>query len=274
MNPVKQYQNISFKELITCLQQNPNRSATLTIKEVQQSDERVLHKLDLPDYISSVIQPAGILGICTYIADPNYYYMALPNVRMQMLIDLTTTLQQKTDELKTSAISRKRKKIYDLIGASYNMSPMTDKDYMDLFQGVSVLMNLQFIIIKERVQETIEDDVQSDSALKGEILFGTNPMMWSKEHPIWIVDYKGRWTCTPHTVGLDHIYTILHDWFTTIQQKGWIVQWPEIDETKVELINQLSVYASWQETDRKLSKDVLSARLGRLKTLGVFANWS
>jgi hypothetical protein len=270
MNPVKTYQNISFAELISCSEKNPNRSATLTIKEVQQTDERILHKLDLPDYISSVIQPAGILGICTCITDPNYYYMALPNVRTQMLLALTTTLQKKTDELKVSAISRKRKKIYDLLGAACNNSSMTDKDIMDLFQGISALLNLQFILIKERVQETIEDDVQSDSALKGEILFGTNPIHWSKEHPIWIVDYRGRWIATPHTVTPDHIYGTLYGWIQHIQQKGWIVQWPEIDETKTELINQLIAYPVWQETDRKLSKDALSVRLGKLRTLDTF----
>jgi hypothetical protein len=273
MNPSKTYQNISFAELIACSEKNPNRSATLTIKEVQQTDERVLHKLDLPDYISSVIQPAGILGICSCIKDPNYYYMALPNVRTQMIIDLATSLQEKTDELKLTSISRKRKKIYDLIGASFNGSAMNDKDCMELVQGISMISDLQFILIKERVQETIEDDIHSDSALKGEIIFGTNPIMWSKDIPIWIIDYKFRWMATPHTVAPNHIYSFLHGWFQTIQQKGWIVQWPEIDETKTELVAQLSMLNTWQESDRKLSKDILSSRLGRMKTLETFLQW-
>jgi hypothetical protein len=242
------------------------------MQEVAHQDERILHKLNLPDYISSVIQPAGILGICTCITDPNYYYMALPNVRTQMLIDLATTLQKKTDDLKVTSIARKRKKIYDLIGASFNMSPMTDKDYMDLFQGISVMCQLQFILIKETVQETIEGDPSKpvtidESALKGEILFATNPITWSKEYPIWIVDYHGRWIATPHTVTPDHIYRIVRDWVNDIQYSGWIVQWPEIEATKVELVTQLQEHPTWQESDRKLSKDVLSARLGRIQTL-------
>jgi len=273
--PAKIYQNVSFQELIAFSEQNPNRSATLKMQEVAHQDERILHKLNLPDYISSVIQPAGILGICTCITDPNYYYMALPNVRTQMLIDLANTLQKKTDDLKVTSIARKRKKIYDLIGASFNMSPMTDKDYMDLFQGISVMCQLQFILIKETVQETIEESSASkpvtidESALKGEILFATNPITWSKEYPIWIVDYHGRWIATPHTVTPDHIYHIVHDWINDIQYSGWIVQWPEIDATKVELVTQLQEHSTWQESDRKLSKDVLSARLGRIQTLQV-----
>jgi hypothetical protein len=272
--PVKIYQNVSFAELLAFSENNPNRSTTLKRQEVKQIDERILHSLNLPDYISSVVDPAGILGICTCITDPNHYYMALPNVRTQMMIDLATSLQQRSDELKTSAIARKRKKIYDLIGAAYNKSALTDKDIVDLVQGISVLCNLQFILIKERVQESIEDDIHSDSAWKGDILFGTNPIHWTKENPIWIIDYHGRWLATPHTVTPDHIYRILGDWLRTIPQKGWTVQWPEIDATKTELVAALSTYAEWQENDRKLSKDVLSLRLGRVQTLEIIMKLS
>jgi len=272
--PIKTYQNISFAELIAFSEHNPNRSATLKRQEVKQSDERVLHSLNLPDYISSVINPAGILGICTCITDPNHYYMALPNVRTQMIIDFATTLQQRSDELKTTSIARKRKKIYDLIGAAYNKSILTDKDIVDLIQGISVLCNLQFILIKERGQEAIEDDIHSDSAWKGNILFGTNPITWTKENPIWIIDYHGRWLATPHTVTPDHIYGILGKWLATISQKGWTVEWPEIDATKTELVATLSTLAEWQETDRKLSKDVLSNRLGRVQTIANSMKWS
>jgi hypothetical protein len=278
--PVKTYQNVSFQELIAFSEHNPHRSTTLKRQEVKQTDERILHKLDLPDYISSVIEPAGILGICTCITDPNYYYMALPNVRKQMLIDLATKLQEKSDELKTSSIARKRKKIYDLIGAAFNMSAITDKDYMDLFQGISVLCQLQFILVKETVQEGIEEGttpsmpvVINESGVKGDILFATNPIHWTKEQPIWIVDYRGRWIATPHTVTVDHIYGFIAEWICDIQQNGWIVQWPEIDATKVELVAQLSGYPSWQESDRKLSKDQLSVRLGRLQTIQTFSSW-
>jgi hypothetical protein len=276
--PVKTYQNISFQELIAFSEQNPHRSVPLKMQEVKQVDDHFLHKLDLPDYVSSVIEPAGILGICTCITDPNYYYLALPNIRTQMRIDLATRLQERIDELKTTSIARKRKKIYDLIGSAYNMAAMTDKDYMDLFQGISVLCNLQFILIKETVQEAIESGssvplVTDESALKGEILFATNPIQWKKDTPVWIVDYRGHWMATPHNVLHDHIYTILADWIYDIQQKGWVVQWPEIDETKTELMAQLMQHPTWQESDRKLSKDVLSVRLGRLQTLETFARW-
>ena len=269
----KTYQNVSFNELITFSEQNPNRSASLKMEEVKDTDDNNLQKIDLPEYVSTVAEPAGILGICTCITDPNYYYMAPQNVRIQLLIDLTTSLQQKTDELKTTAIARKRKKIYDLIGAAYNKSSMTDKDYLDLVQGVSMLSNIQFILIKESTQVDSVDNAY-DSSLKGEIMFGTNPIHWNKECPIWIIDYRGQWVAMPHTVTQEHIYTIIHDWITNIQQKGWIVHWPEIDETKTELINKLSMFPDWQETDRKFTKDQLSVRLGKLNTLRIFKSFA
>jgi len=269
MAHTKTYQNVSFNELITFSEQNVNRSASLKMEEIKSSEDNNLQKIDLPDYVATVAEPAGILGICTCIADPNYYYMAPQNVRMQLLIDLTTSLQQKTDELKTTAISRKRKKIYDLIAAAYNKSAITDKDYLDLVQGVSILSNIQFILIKESTQvDSVENTY--DSSLKGEIMFGTNPIHWNKDCPIWIIDYRGQWVAMPHTVGQEHIYSIIHDWIINIQQKGWIVYWPEIDETKTEIVNKLIMFPDWQETDRKFTRDQLSIRLGKLNTLRTF----
>jgi len=274
MTPVKTYQNVSYKELLAFSEQNPHRTANLKIEEVKQTEDNRLHKFDLEDYISSVVQPAGILGICTCITDPNYYYLAPQNVRTQMLIELTTKLQEKTEELKTSAISRKRRKIYDLIGAAYNNPILSDKDTVELVSGISFLSNLQFILIKEAVQENIEDDSkQYESALQGEIIFGSNPIQWKKEYPIWIIDYRGRWIAMPQSVAPDHIYTIVGEWLLSIQQKGWIIQWPEIDATKTELVQQLMQYPSWKETDRKLSKDTLAVYLGKAQTLQTFASW-
>ena len=243
------------------------------MEEVKVTEDNNLQKIELPDYVSTVAEPAGILGICTCITNPNYYYMAPQNIRIQLLIDITTSLQQKTDELKTTAISRKRKKIYDLIGAAYNKSAIIDKDYLDLIQGISILSNIQFILIKESTQvDSVENTY--DSSLKGEIIFGTNPINWNPLCPIWIIDYRGQWVAMPHTVTQEHIYTIIYDWITTIQQKGWIVHWPEIDETKTELINKLIMFPDWQETDRKFTKDQLSTRLGKLYTLRTFKSFN
>ena len=156
---VKKYQNVSFKELMSYAENNPNRHLVLDSIEIDiPKEESTLAKLGLDGYTASIITPSGVLGIVTYIADPNYYYLAAQNIRTQLLIDTATKLQQQTDELKNTSLSRKRKRLYDLIGAAYNNSRFEDKDYVDLFHGISIMSNTHFILIKEAVQDKIEDD--------------------------------------------------------------------------------------------------------------------
>jgi hypothetical protein len=131
----------------------------------------------------------------------------------------------------------------------------------------------QFVILKEMVQDQIEDGTQYNSSLKGEILFSSDPTTWKREHPIWIADYRGRWVALPTEMNAQPLTTFLSEWLTTIEQHGWVVQWPEVDATKVELVERLSVLPNWKDTDRKLTKDILSVRLGKTSTLHLFSSW-
>jgi hypothetical protein len=272
MIPAKQYQNISYKELLALSENNPNRSFSLDSIEIQKQDvsaqDTSLAKMGLPTYTLTTIQPAGILGVITYISDPGSYYLSPKNVRTQLIIDCTTALQQQTDDLKNTPLSRKRKRIYDLLGAAYNCAPFEDKDYYDLFHGVTYMCKTQFILIKEAVQDSIEEGKVGTSGYKGEIIFSSDPTMWKKDNPVWIVDYRGRWVATPTASE-----TAIGTWLLDIEQHGWIIQWPEIDGSKVELVDKLSQYPTWQETDKKLTKDVLAVRLGKADTLKLFASW-
>jgi len=269
--PIKKYQNVSYQELLSYAEHNPNRHLVLEPIEIDiPQEEATLRTLGLNNHTASTITPAGILGILVCIADPAYYSLAPPNVRIQLVIDMATRLQQQTDELKNTALSRKRKKIYDLIGAAYNQGRFEDKDYVDLFHGISVLHQTHFVMMNEAVQDTIEEGGAHDaqSAIKGEIHFSSDPATWKQENPIWIVDYRGRWVATP----LESDTRTYAAWLETIETMGWMVQWPEADGTKVELLEKL--LALGQESDKKLSKDVLSARLGRLTSLGVLSQRS
>jgi hypothetical protein len=58
-----------------------------------------------------------------------------------------------------------------------------------------------------------------------------------------------------------------------MEQTGWIIQWPESDLTKKELVERLSILPTWKETDQKLVKDVLSVRLGRAMVIQTFSKW-
>lgn len=272
--PAKKYQNVSYKELIGFSEHNPNRHRVLESIELPTTlSDTSMDKLYLTGYTSLNLNPTGILSVMVCISDPALYSLSPEHTRIEKLIELSTSLQQQTDGLKNTSLLRKRKKIHDLIAASYNGSKMEEKDYLDLYHGLSIMTQNQFILLKETVQDSIEDGVQYDSAMKGEILFSSDPTTWKRDHPIWIADYRGRWVALPTEINAQLLTTFLPQWLTTIEQHGWIVQWPSIDLPKNELVERLSVMPSWKETDKKLLKDTLSARLGKALALQLFTSW-
>lgn len=276
--PIKQYQNVSFKELISYSENNPNRNRTLDSIEIQSaksSQETSLDKLGLKGYTAFNLNPSGIVSLYACISDPSSYSLSAKGARLQQIIEYTTKLQEQTDELKNTSLSRKRKKIHDLIGASYNGTTFEDKDYIELFTGISLMRNINFVLMKSAVQENIEEGKkQYDSSLKGEIVFSSDPSNWKQEHPVWMADYRARWVAIPSEQHAQDLHKILANWLSTIEQTGWVIQWPEAEGTKVEILEQLSQLPTWQQTDKKLTKDVLGARLGRANCIKVFTKWT
>ncbi len=275
--PVKQYQNISFKELITLSENNPNRNRNLDSIEVIQTkptQETTLDNIGLKGYTAINLNPTGVISLLACISDPSTYSLSPTSVRTQLIIELTTKLQEKTENLKNTSLYRKRKKIHDLIGASYNGAILEDKDYMDLFAGLSLLENTHFVLMKSAVQENIEEgEKQYESSLKGEIVFSSDPATWKRENPVWIADYRARWIAIPTETNAQELHKFIALWLGNIEQNGWIVQWPEVDGTKAELIEQLSVLPTWQITDKKLTKEILATRLGKANSLSTFTKW-
>jgi hypothetical protein len=282
--PAKKYQNVSYNELLAYSQHNPNRSCTLSsIDVVPLKEEHGVSSdfMGLIGYAATNLTPASILSVMACIADPGYYSLLPQNVRTQHIIDLSTKLQEQTDNLKNTSLLRKRKKIYDLIGAAYNGSAFQDKDYLDLYHGLAHMNQLQFILLKETVQDAIEEGKtgevykgtdEKSTEVKGEIIFSSDPSNWKRDYPVWVADYRGRW------VAISEESTPLHplvgEWLTAMEQKAWIIQWHEVDGTKTELVEKLSAMPGWQETDKKHLKDVLALRLGRANAMKLFTSWA
>lgn len=275
--PVKQYQNVSFKELVSYSENNPNRNRSLDsieILSVKSSQETSLDKMGLKGYTAFNLNPTGIMSLFACIQDPSTYSLSNKGARTQIIIELTTKLQEQTDELKNTALARKRKKVYELIGASYNGSAFEDKDYLELFAGLSLMRNINFVLMKSAVQENIEEgEKQYDSALKGEVVFAYDPSTWKQDSPIWVADYRARWVAIPSEQHAQDLHKIIGTWLSTVEQTGWVIQWPEVDATKTELVEKLSVLPTWQVTDKKLTKNILAARLGRANCIKVFTKW-
>lgn len=275
--PVKQYQNVSFKELVSYSENNPNRHRSLDsieILSVKPSQETSLDKMALKGYTAFNLNPTGIISLFACIQDPSTYSLSNKGARTQIIIELTTKLQEQTDDLKNTALARKRKKVYELIGASYNGAAFEDKDYLELFTGLSLMRNINFVLMKSAVQENIEEgEKQYDSALKGEVVFSSDPSTWKQDSPIWVADYRARWVAIPSEQHAQDLHKIIGTWLSTVEQTGWVIQWPEVDATKTELVEKLSVLPTWQVTDKKLTKNILAARLGRANCIKVFTKW-
>lgn len=283
--PVRQYQNVSFKELVSYSENNPNRNRILDSIDIVSNklfQETSLDKIGLNGYTTYNLTPSGIISLFACIQDPSTYSLSNKGARSQIIIDITTTLQEKIDKLKNTSLSRKRKRINELIGASYNGTHFEDKDYIELFSGLSLIQDTHFILMKSVVQDNIEEgdkdcnkqyDKQYDSSLKGEIIFSSDPSTWKQENPIWIVDYRAHWIAIPSEQHAQDLHKFIGNWLTTIEQSGWIIQWPIIDATKTEIVEQLSTLPTWQITDKKLTKDILASRLGRANCIKVFTKW-
>jgi hypothetical protein len=275
--PIKQYQNVSFKELISYSENNPNRNRTLDSIEIvsaKPSQETSLDTLGLKGYTAITLNPTGIMSLFACIQDPSNYSLSTKNARSQQIIEITTKFQEQTEELKNTSMARKRKKIHDLICAAYNGTTFEDKDYLDLFAGLSHMRNINFILMKSAIQEDIEEgEKQYASSLKGEVIFSSDPSTWKQENAVWVADYRARWVAVPIEQTAYDLHKLLATWLSTIEQTGWVIQWPIIDATKTELVEQLSVLPTWQVTDKKLTKDVLASRLGRANAIKVFTKW-
>lgn len=272
-----QYQNVGIKDLLSYSNNNPNRSRTLDSIEIvsdKSTQETSLDKLGLKGYSALNLNPTGIMSLLACIQDHGTYALSNKGARLQLIIDLTTKLQEQTDTLKNTALGRKRRKIHDLIGASYNGTAFEEKDYLELFSGISLMRDIHFVLMKSIIQDTIENgEKQTDSSLKGEVVFSSDPSTWKKDNPVWVADYRGHWVAIPSAEQAVDIHSILATWLSTIEQTGWIIQWPEVEGTKTEIVEQLSVLPTWQITDKKLVKEVLAVRLGRANCIKLFTKW-
>ena len=203
--------------------------------------------------------------------DSHAYALSTPAIRSQQVIEHCTRLQQRTDELKSGPLMRKRKRIYELLGAIYNESTRLDEeDYTDLFRAMEIFQDAHFILMNRAIQDSMETDSKDTSGNR--IRFSSSPLLWKRDRPVWLVDARGHWLAIP-TDAQRPLVSELADWLPLMAEKGWEIQWPEVEGTKVEIVEQLMTLGTWQDSDKKMTKDILSARLGKEKTLDLFRKW-
>jgi len=270
MNPHKVYQNISFAELMAAAAMNPHREKSLAPIRIDTTTDTVMD--GLPNYSMCSLMPASPLSVVACIQDPTMYSLTALNLRIQQLSELSTTLQQRTEELKGGTLLRKRKTIHDLIGAAYNGSRFEPKDCLLLFQGLAHLVHVHFILLYDatameataaKPDPNGTSDAPVENKSKGTLYFSSDPATWS--NPVWIADFRGHWVAVPSDLSSEALH--LPNWLTSMEERGWTIEWPSIDSTKADIVARLQPLPGWKDTDAKHLKEVLGLRLGRLLAL-------
>ena len=269
-----------------------------------------LDRIGLTGYTAVPLQPSGILGTIAWIQNP-LFSDATPSMRPRILRELATSLQVETDRLSGTKLARKRRRIYDGIGALCNGAPMKDEDALDLFGGLAFLCNLQLVFVQ--LADSVESAATGAGAGAGAgastststspdlhtLSFSSDPRTWSAEIPTWIVEAHGRWIAQPpdgsivlrrlgawlsdleapaivgggclpfpskgggHEAPPDHKVGLK----STEEHKKWVIEWPEAEGTKAEIVDALMDNPAWQPAHAKLLKDALAKKLGRWKSI-------
>jgi len=279
----KVYQNVSIQQLTDWSATNPYRNHSLAPIKIQTGDPghqgTSLGSIGLPAY--SAIPLEDMLHVFEWMRNP-LFADASVGVRSSLVRTLTTTFQTEVDTLLAgSPYARKRRRIYDGVGAILHGTPLKDEDRSDVIGALAHLSGIQLLLVKQptTVEPTIVTDrdgststavaiaaiaVQAVTELPT-VTFSSSPVNWSPSVPTWVVDWHGRWVGS--CVEGDSNMKDLLEWCLALDPLKWHVQWPVVDATKDVIVQELSTTASWKATDTKLKKDVLALRLGRVRVL-------
>lgn len=275
--------NVSIAQLLEWIQTNSYKHHTLvpirTEVPVEGPDTTgsPLDQLLLPTYSAIPLQPHGILSAIAFVRDP-MFSEATPNMRAGMLRELATKLQTETDTLAGGRWARKRKRIYDGIGALANGAPMKEEDLYELFCGLASMCEIQFVFVRLGNEKGVVGAGAGAAAGAGAgaagaeatpnaITFSSDVRTWSPDHPTWIVDVDGRWIALPSESD-GPVIRKLSKWLSELEEtKRWTIGWPEAEGTKTELVTALQESPTWQSAHSKLLKDELARRLGRWRAI-------
>jgi hypothetical protein len=203
------------------------------------------------------LQPLGVLGMAAYLDDPALFGLSSAGARSQQATEWCTRLQERTEGLRGGALARKRKRVYDLLGTLYHSAmgaeskvAMEEKDWSDVFHALEEMLQV-YVVRMERTTD------------RGRLVFASSPVGWSRDRSVWLIDAKGQWIAEGK-----ELRDVLGAWLVGMEERGWTVEWPEAEGTKTAIVENLSSRAGWNTDDRKLTKEVLARKLGRLEALG------
>lgn len=280
MNNNNKRMNVSFTEICNFVKQNPNQSDKLTPIEVtfisSKKENNILDSLFLSTHTSISLSPFSPLSTVAWIHSPDFRF-AFSSIKNSIIREFATKIQEKTNLLQGTPVSRKRKQMHDIVGALSNNSRLNDKEMIEFYNVISYMLNIQLVLIKKKdthEEDKTQEDVLCKDSSKGEIIFGSNPLEWKRITPIWIADYYGGWIADTRNDEKKETWEILGEWLDNCENDGWIISWKEYDGKKDEILKELEDYPCYNPIlDKKLKKEELSKKLGKAKCQRLFYRW-
>jgi hypothetical protein len=262
------------------VKQNPNQSDKLTPIEVtfisSKKENNILDSLFLSTHNSIGLSPFSPLSTVAWIHSAAFR-VAFPSIKNSIIREFATKIQEKTNLLQGTPVSRKRKQMHDIVGALSNNSRLNDKEMIEFYNVISYMLNVQLVLIKKKdthEEDKTQEDILCKDSSKGEIIFGSNPLEWKRTTPIWIADYYGGWIADTSDDEKKETWEILGEWLDNCENDGWVISWREYDGKKDEILKELEDYPCYNPLlDKKLKKEELSKKLGKAKCQRLFYRW-
>lgn len=277
-NTLKHKNDISISQIFEWSATNLNRGQQLAPIErssvnIETTPIENMDIIGLPDHTCISLDSPGIIHLFKWIIDPAFQNMP-PNIRKVTIREFETELQLRTDTLKGTRLSRKRKEIHNIICEIADNKCLQNDKWRDAMNALSFMNDVQVILVwlnnKNKTDTSNRQnlhDINENIYSGNTITFASNPTTWTIDKPIWIADYNARWIAVPEHTTYIKTQQSINNWFSNRESAGWTIDWPVIEGKKSELIEQLQTSPAWLPEHSKFTKDILSKRLGKYLTL-------
>lgn len=198
--------------------------------------------------IATPLDPPGPVSFYLWHTDPLYRGGGL-QLRRQILRETLVEIA-KLIESDCRGYQWRRTKILEQLAAQQTAAVSPPEDTKDLDEALCFVLGYQKIII---------DDIH-----KKILHYPSNFNQWSSEKPIWASALGSR--CLLHLPGEKHLSTCLGTWITKMEEDGWKIKWPVLDEKVADLKKRCDATGLIVRVDKPKKEDYATL-LGRHEAL-------
>jgi hypothetical protein len=244
---------IEFPKLVSFIEKNPNKTKKLI--EITQNNE-ISQNLNLPGGNDKwgyyIVEPAEPLSTYMYLTD-NMYSVAPELLRANLLLEVRNKLSGQIDALKDGKIGRMRRKALEWLSKHHSL--LTDEERKQYWSILCVIGNIQTIIVGDGKNPTIT--------------FSPDIRRWTDAYPTYIVSEDLTRVWKPY----ENINSKLVMWLDNMESTGSIIDWPEAEGTKTELIEICETFPNWKIEHEKKKKEELARMVSRRNAINYMMSW-